>query len=186
MAQAWANAATVAPGNATGNFYQILPDGNEKTGDLVTVTIYYYGNLSMIGNINGTYAASISGGFAGDDVLITRNCQDYDNPQESEILHRFERFELGGNIALQEEYQETYQVAIGDVIGIHAGVSTHAELTTIDFEQLSAYAQLGLGVVIESYDGPAPFDPAKADLNGDGKVNLADFALFASAWLWEE
>ena len=29
------------------------------------------------------------------------------------------------------------------------------------------------------------FHPSQADLNGDGIVNLADLALFASAWLWE-
>ena len=40
-------------------------------------------------------------------------------------------------------------------------------------------------VAVEVVDEPE-FDPSDADLNHDGTVNLADLALFASAWLWGE
>ena len=30
------------------------------------------------------------------------------------------------------------------------------------------------------------FDPASADFNADNKVDMADFAMFAQAWLWEK
>lgn len=38
---------------------------------------------------------------------------------------------------------------------------------------------------VEIVDPPV-FEPSQADLNGDGRVNLADLALFAGAWLWEQ
>lgn len=184
LAQGWANMSTVQVGYATGNFYSILSDGSEASGDLVTITISYEGFVSWYGGEESTRDAYVNGGFAGDDLLITLNCQDYDEPQESEILHRFSKLDL------QEGYrwdEVSYQVNIGDVIGIHVGVGAHAEMGAIDPEGLdtSANAELRLGVVINSYDGPAPFDPAKADLNGDGTVDLEDFALFASAWLYQ-
>ncbi len=181
--QGWGNAATVSPGYATGNFYKIMPDAYEMFGDSFTITIYYSAFAGLDGmDIDNLSSAYVNGGFAGDDLLITLNCTDYDAPQESEILHSFSPL-IYVDSHLSAFLTYSYQVRIGDIIGIHAGVGSHAERVTIDSSTLTAYAGVEITIMIDGY---GPFDPARADLNRDGRVNLLDFALFASAWLWEE
>lgn len=182
---AWANASTVAIGQATGNFYQIVPDNYEQQGDLVTIRIDYSAAVELMDGDPSvsTVKAWIDGGFAGDRLLITRNCRDYDDPQESEILQSFDKVELVEGNSDYVEITVWYQVYIGDVIGIHAGVSSSTE---IDGEgSTDCMANLDLIVTIESLDELAPFDPSRADMDGSGIVDFNDLQMFTTAWLWE-
>ncbi|MBN2212490.1 MAG: hypothetical protein JW709_13920 [Sedimentisphaerales bacterium] len=179
-AKGWVNLSSVAPGSATGQFYRIDPDGTENTGDLVTVSLDYIVDIYFSG-YGVTNSGSVHGGFAGDNLLITLNCADWDDPQPGEIVRSYSKKDVDGHY----EDHDSIQVAIGDIIGIHFGVSSATETYTTETGGGSE-TYLTMCMVITSYDGPPPFDPAKADLNGDGRVDVLDLALFASAWLWEE
>lgn len=187
FAEGWANAYTVAPGYATGNFYRIMPDKGEQVGDTITITIDYNGSVGRSDNpADSTSSAFISGGFAGDDTLITLNCQDYDAPQACEILHAFGKLDIEQNDWASNEDRVSYQVHIGDVIGIHAGVGTFADRVSTGQDSLSTYAELQISIIIEHFDQPAPFTPDKADLDDSGRVDMADFAMLSSVWLWNK
>ena len=121
-----------------------------------------------------SYSAIVSGGWAGDDLLVTLNCVVRDDPQPGEIVHSVGRKDVPGTYVDQYEFD----AQIGDVIGLHCGVESTAYTGGGSAEGgVSAAISLTLGGM---------FVPSMADFDGSGKVDLADFALFASAWLWQE
>lgn len=175
-AYAWNGGAPVAPGTATGNFYRIDPEGTEAAGDLVTVVFDFSAVLSaqLVGG--SSYSTIVSGGWSGNDLLITLNCADYDDPQPSEIIHTVSRKDLLGSYADQYEFQ----AVIGDVIGLHFGVESTAFTGT---NPGSASSSVSLDMSLTLTEG---FDPSKADFDKSGRVDLVDLAYFARAWLWTE
>lgn len=176
-AYAWAGSSTVAIGSATGNFYTIEADTGESVGDVVSVTFTYSAVIATDSIGGSSYSGIVDGGWAGDDMLVTLNCADLDDPQPGEIVHRVARKDSDGTYT--DEY--TFEAHVGDVIGLHVGVIATAYTgTNPGWSEGSVSADIQLTV------SDAVFDPSQADFDRSGKVDLADFAKFASAWLWEK
>jgi hypothetical protein len=174
---AWGGAATVAPGFATGNFYEITPEAGESTGDWVTVTVDYWAYIETMSEGGSSTSAIVDGGWAGNDLLITRNCADYDDPQPDEIVCTFDMQEFDG------EYndQAAFMAQIGDIIGIHGGVYTNAYTGTHP-GTADATADLSLYLTLSEGTAP-PLTAADADIDGSGRVDLGDLAILAQFWL---
>ncbi len=182
-ADAWTNAQTVSPGFATGNFYTIMPDEGEANGDWVEVSLTFNAEVSFESQGAALAEAMIQGpddspGHAG-PILITKNCADLDDPQPEEIVYSISKKVEGGT------YQETttFLAQIGDVIGIH--ILSHARCTAQNNgDQGYADAEAEIALTITGSAIP-PFEPSMADFDKNGIVDLADLAMFASAWLWQ-
>ena len=54
---------TVDPGTATGNFYEIVPEAGESTGDWVTVTVDYAAMLGSYSEGDSSTSTIVNGGF---------------------------------------------------------------------------------------------------------------------------
>ena len=183
-ADAWANAQTVSPGFATGNFYKIMPDEGEANGDWVEISLDFAADIELGSQGGGSTEAMIHGpddspGHAG-PILITKNCADLDDPQPDEIIYSISRKTEDDN------YQEstTFLAQIGDVIGIHIRAHTHSTAQS-NGDEGDADAEAEITFTITGSATP-PFEPSMADFDKNGIVDLADFAMFASAWLWQE
>ena len=172
---AWAGAETVAPDFATGNFYEIVAEAGESTGDWVTVTVDYSANISTTSEEGTSNYASVYG-HEGGDLLITKNCADFDAPVPSEIVYSFSKEESDGYYT----DQTVFLAQVGDVIGIHCGVYTNA-YTGAYLSSSESSAEFFIELTMS--EGSAPFDAGDADFDGSGLVDMADLAMFASVWL---
>lgn len=176
-AYAWAGSSTVAPGTATGNFYTIEADGAETIGMPVSVTIRYSIEISKDLLGGSSNSAIVDGGWSGDEMLVTVNCADLDDPQPSEIAYLVAKKDADGSYS----GASTFEAAIGDVVGLHFGIvataytGTHPGTAT---GSASADVQITVGEFV--------FEPEMADFNSNGKVDIADLAWFAWDWLSED
>jgi len=175
-AYAWAGAEMVAPGTATGNFYEITPEAGESTGDWVTVTIDYSAMI-WTETEGGSSNTALLHGPEQQDILITRNCADFDDPQPSEIVHTISMQDSDG----EYDDQATFSAQVGDVIGIHCGVYTNAYAGE-DLAWADSSAEVYLGLVLSEGTGPE-LTAADADIDGSGFVDLGDLAILAQFWL---
>lgn len=176
-AYAWAGSSTVEIGSATGNFYTIEADTGESVDDVVSVTFTYSAVIATDSIGGSSHSGIVDGGWAGDDLLVTLNCSDLDDPQPGEIVHRVPKKDSDGTYT--DAY--TFEARVGDVVGLHVGVIATAYTgTNPGWSEGSASADIQLVV------SQAAFDPSMADFDKSGRVDLADLALFASAWLWEK
>ena len=175
-AYAWAGAEMVEPGVATGNFYEIIPGSGESAGDWVTVTVDYTA-LITTETQGGSSNTALVHGPGREDLLITLNCADYNDPQPSEIVHTISLKDSDG----EYEEQATFSAQVGDVIGIHCGVYTNAY--TLDTEGWSdSSAEVIISVSLSEGTGPE-LTAADADIDGSGRVDLGDLAILAQFWL---
>ncbi len=170
---AWSGISSVAPGSSTGIFFDIVPSGPEENiGDIVTL------HFNINAEVWAQYAeyCRIDGGFAGDQLLITRNCADKDSPLPDEVIWSANRLATTDN---EDSYYQDFELtaALGDNIGVHFGIATKAYLTQYDEY---SYASANLNISIE----PGEVRPyCRADINSDGKVDLLDLAELAQYWL---
>lgn len=171
----WSGAEMVTPGTATGNFYQIVAEAGESDGDWVTITVDFYAAAFGSSGGGSSFTTLIHGPNDG-EILFTRNCEDFTDPQSDEIIHTY------AVIDSDCEYsdQATFSAQIGDIIGIHCGTYTNA-YTGEYMGYANATADLSINLILS--EGTPEFTAKMADFDGSGVVDLADFALFASVWL---
>lgn len=176
-AYAWGGATVVEPGTAVGNFYRIDPDAGESNGDTVTLSFEFLADLLESSSGGSSNSVSVSGDFAGDNVMISRNCTDFSNVSSGEILHSIPKIDIAGN------YQDgaTLTAQVGDVIGIHCGVYSNAYTGT---NPGSADSEVTVDLSLEITDVTAQeYTAADADIDGSGRVDLGDLAIIAMFWL---
>ena len=174
-AYAWTGAEMVDPGTAVGNYYQITAEEDESTGDWVDINIYLYAIVFASCEGGSSYTAMVHGPNEG-DILFTRNCADFSDPQPGEIVCSFDAIEAD----YESMEQGSFSAQIGDIIGIHCGTFSNA-YTTSYMGMANSSAEVYIDMTMTK--GSAEFTAAMADFDGSGIVDLLDFAMFASVWL---
>ncbi len=178
-----AGAAGVSPGESTGLFFKIVPDSGEQMGDRVNIQLSWQGYASVIGN---AVTARSDGGFLayddpGSGIVVALNPADKIVPPQ--ISRVWEHVPLNQFIPGTQEGAADiqFQARIGDVIGIFVGVHTEVNISGENgMGQAEAWHEFSL---VPTYRGPTTYSAADADINGDGWVNLEDFAIMLSFWL---
>lgn len=181
---AYAGASGVAPGQATGLFFRIMPDDGEQVGDSVEVTLDWNGYAS----VTDSGIAQSSNGFLGNDdpgsgIVVALNPSDKIVPPAASRVWEHDVIDQMGD-GYQEDFDQlTFAAKVGDLIGVFAGV--HAE---VDISGQPGYGEADAGNLFTfslEYIGAPSYTAADADIDGSGFVDWHDFAILAQFWLQE-
>jgi hypothetical protein len=157
-------------GGTDGIFFMIMPNAGENFGDLVRVRLSLYayangdGDSTIITNGGGRPRITISRTVLGSEQeLWGRDGVNLHDPNTS--------------IYYNDKDDAIFVARIGDTIGIYMGASAISQFSGT---YSGANVSLNLSLTLKSV---TPGNPA--DLNGDGKVDMADLAILAANWLWQ-
>jgi len=172
---AYSNGSTeTVSGSNIGIFYKIHPDAGEADGDNVVVS--WTGALSIepTGLVPGSVSGFLTGPGGMNHLAITKGQLPPVTvaPDPSKEVWTMPNLTINNTFYYASEEIERFRAKIGDVIGIFCLCGTSnmvsgAKLGTV-------YSNLTATFTIESLVG---------DLDGDGDVDLHDFAMLAEDWL---
>jgi hypothetical protein len=157
-------------GGTDGIFFMIMPSAGENFGDLVRVRLSWYayvngeGDSTVITNGGGRPRITISRTLLGSEQeLWGRDGVNLHDPNTP--------------IYYYDNENTAFTARIGDTIGVYMGASASSQFSGA---YSRAEVNLNLSLTLRSV---TPSNPA--DLNSDGKVDMADLAIFAANWLWQ-
>ena len=179
---AYAGAAGVAPGQATGLFFKIIPDAGEQNGDTVEITLNWSGHAF----VTDSGEAASNNGFLGNDdpgsgITVALNPSDKIIPPAGSRVWEHVVLEQIGDGSLDESDSVTFNAKIGDVIGVFAGV--HAQVDTSGAGNYAEADSANEFTFSIQYIGGPTYTAADADIDGSGFVDLGDFVILAQFWL---
>jgi hypothetical protein len=155
-------------GGTDGIFFVIMPNAGENFGDLVRVRLSWYAYANGDGD-----STVITNGGGRPRIAVSRTL----SGSEQELWGR-DGVNLHNTSIYYNDSEDTAFVArVGDTIGIYMGVSASSQFSGT---YSGANVSMNLSLTLKSV---VPGNPA--DLNGDGKVDMADLAIFAANWLWQ-
>ena len=159
-----------------GVFYKIEPDSGEILGD--NVIVYFTGTLS-IENLGasprGDVHALLTGAGEMDHMAITKGQLPpvTTAPDAAYEIWTWPNIELDNTSRYGFEKVRRFNAQVGDVIGLF--VTTGATNVCLGYQSGTIISNLTFTFMVESVQA--------GDLDGDGDVDLEDFAQFAGNWL---
>lgn len=172
----YAGSATAVAGLTNGIYFKIVADQGEAIGDDVQVSYEWMCQAYLDAG-----QANFDGPFGTYDMYVTVGLEpDFSGVPDSQYIawHK-QAFSLYSDDEMSEA--GTFSAKVGDTIGVFMSIGVNVDSSSDITSSDEAYMSFDFTAVQVT---PATvYTPADADINGDGIVDLGDFAIMASFWL---